>query len=316
MENKFYISRPSGDGKAISLPAQITKSASKQTYYTIRLLVDRPLVQDAYRSYAYFRWVDDRLDGNAGRQQEKLAFISRQRELLEACYRHETPVDVTAEEQMLVDLVRNDHEKSSRLQFYLRNMMAVMAFDVERRGRLITQAELKRYSCLLSMAVTEALFYFIGHDCPPPSQANRYQAVHGAHIAHMLRDLREDIDLGYFNIPAETLKAEKLSLADQHSRMFRLWVLERAKLAHHCFSAGRKYIAQVKCLRFRIAAFTYLARFEWMIWAIERDGYRLRLAYPERKRLRAMFWMMGRVFRSMFKLSIPEGREMRLALPD
>ena len=44
------------------LAAYITWAASKQTYYTIRFLVDRDRVPDAYRTYAYFRWVDDRLD--------------------------------------------------------------------------------------------------------------------------------------------------------------------------------------------------------------------------------------------------------------
>ena len=42
--------------------SSITKAASKQTYYTIRFLVDRERVDDAYRAYAYFRWVDDVLD--------------------------------------------------------------------------------------------------------------------------------------------------------------------------------------------------------------------------------------------------------------
>jgi len=41
----------------------ITKAASKQAYYTIRFLVDHERVTDAYRAYAYFRWVDDILDG-------------------------------------------------------------------------------------------------------------------------------------------------------------------------------------------------------------------------------------------------------------
>ncbi len=49
------------DGK-MSLHAQITKDASKQTYYTIRFLVDRDRVQDAFRSHAYLRWLDDLLD--------------------------------------------------------------------------------------------------------------------------------------------------------------------------------------------------------------------------------------------------------------
>ena len=44
-----------------TLAPSITKTASKQTYYTIRFLVDRERVADAYRAYAYFRWVDDTL---------------------------------------------------------------------------------------------------------------------------------------------------------------------------------------------------------------------------------------------------------------
>jgi hypothetical protein len=62
---------------------------------------------------------------------------------------------VCPEEQILVDLVGNDKEKHSGLQFYLRNMMAVMSFDLERRGRVISQSELSQYSLLLSRAVTE-----------------------------------------------------------------------------------------------------------------------------------------------------------------
>jgi phytoene/squalene synthetase len=48
-----------------TLAPSITKAASKQTYYTVRFLVDHERVADAYRAYAYFRWVDDTLDDPA-----------------------------------------------------------------------------------------------------------------------------------------------------------------------------------------------------------------------------------------------------------
>ena len=125
-----------------SLAAAITKEASTQTYYTIRLFVDRDRVSDAYRAYGYFRWVDDVLDAETGQRSEKIAFVNRQKSLLEACYRGEILEGLSAEEWMLVDLVRDDTEKNSGLQSYLRNMMAVMVFDAERRGQVISQAEL------------------------------------------------------------------------------------------------------------------------------------------------------------------------------
>ena len=73
----------------------ITKAASKQTYYTIRFMVDRDRIEDAFRAYGYFRWVDDVLDAESGsgfvlsegEASERLAFLERQKSLLERCYR-------------------------------------------------------------------------------------------------------------------------------------------------------------------------------------------------------------------------------------
>ena len=78
----------------LSMAAAITKTASKQTYYTIRFFADRNRVEDAYRAYGYFRWVDDILDEKSGLKPEKIAFIHRQKSLLEACYQGEAGDDL------------------------------------------------------------------------------------------------------------------------------------------------------------------------------------------------------------------------------
>jgi phytoene/squalene synthetase len=289
-----------------SLAAAITKAASKQTYYTIRLFADRDRVADAYRAYGYFRWVDDVIDAGTaeeaftGTGPEKLAFVQRQKSLLEACYRGETPEVLCAEEWMLVDLVRNDTEKNSGLQSYLRNLMAVMLFDAGRRGRVISQAELCEYTRELAVAVTEALYYFIGHDDPSPRHLARYLAVNAAHITHMLRDAHEDVEAGYFNIPREYLQGMEIAPQDVNSRAYRDWVRERVQMARVYFKAGRECTSRVKNLRCRLAGFAYTARFEWMLRAIERDNYYLRPEYPERKSLQAGLWMIGLTLASMF----------------
>ena len=170
-----------------TLAADITRAASKQTYYTIRFFVDRERVEDAYRAYGYFRWLDDVLDESGGIQSEKLAFADRQAALLASCYRGEIPNTISPEEHMLVDLVQSDHAAAdSGLASYLHNMMAVMQFDARRRGRLITQIELDEYSQNLATAVTDALHHFIDHNNPPPPDGARYLAVTAAHITHML----------------------------------------------------------------------------------------------------------------------------------
>ena len=268
----------------ITTPASsITKAASKQTYYTIRFLVDRERVDDAYRAYGYFRWVDDVLDAESTSDPERSAFLERQKSLLESCYRGELLRDVNIQENMLVELVQRDQEKNSGLQVYLHNMMQVMDFDARRRGRLISQAELNEYTLWLATAVIECIHYFIGHDDYAPHDETRHLAVSAAHIVHMLRDTFDDTQLGYYNIPREVLEEKHIGLQDVRGDAYRAWVKSRAQLAREYFKAGKSYFARVQNLRCRLACFAYIARFEWLLDTIEREGYLLRPQYDERK---------------------------------
>ncbi len=270
----------------LELALTITKAASQQTYYTIHFLADRERAADAYRAYAYFRWVDDALDAEAGMRSERNAFIHRQTALLENCYRGECARETNAEEQMLVELIRRDAEQNSGLQSYLRNMMAVMAFDAKRRGQIISQTELSEYTRLLASAVTEAMHYFIGHCCYSPRNEARYLAVSAAHITHMLRDTFDDVQVGYYNISREVLEANHITPQDMESDAYRAWVRSRVQLARMYFKAGRAYLNQVENLRCRLAGFAYTARFEWLLDTMERESYVLRPHYNERKSFR------------------------------
>jgi phytoene/squalene synthetase len=261
----------------------ITKAASKQTYYTIRFLADHDRVDDAYRAYGYFRWVDDVLDADTGSKSERLAFLERQESLLEKCYRNEVPRDANVQEQMLVELIQHDHEKNSGLQLYVRNMMQVMDFDTRRRGRLISQVELNEYTCWLATAVMECIHHFIGHDDFAPHDETRYLAASAAHITHMLRDTFDDGRAGYFNIPREVLEENHIEPQDVHSEPYHAWVKSRVQLARQYFQVGKDYFARVENRRCRLACFAYIARFEWLLDTIESEGYRLRPQYNERR---------------------------------
>jgi hypothetical protein len=263
-----------------ALAATITRTASKHTYYTIRFLVDTGLVEDAYRAYAYFRWVDDWLDQEPRPRTERLAFVKRQQALIDGCAQKNPLADLTPEERLVVDLIQQDTEKNSGLQTYIRNLMAVMAFDADRRGRLISQRELNQYTNWLAVAVTEALHYFIGHDCATPPGEIRYTAVSGAHITHMLRDTLEDAKAGYYNIPREVIAANGIAPWDVASDAYRRWVHERVYAARACFRIGRDYLAHVENLRCRVAGYAYIHRFEAVLDAIERADYMLQARYP------------------------------------
>jgi phytoene/squalene synthetase len=296
-----------------SLASAITRAASSQTWYTIRYLVDRPMVDDAYRAYAYFRWVDDVVDAapsncTDGGDAERLArsrFLDRQRAVLDACLRGERPPTVDPHEALLVELVGDAERIDARLEAYLRHMMLVMEFDVGRRGRLISQRELDDYTRWLAVAVTEAIDYFIGNGAASPHDETRYLAVSGAHIVHMLRDTEADIRAGYFNIPREVLEASSIGPADVRCDAYRAWVRERLRLARTDLSAGHQYFARVQSRRHRLAGLAYIARFEWLIETIEREDFRLRPDYAERRSLATAARMARSVLSALVRPAHP-----------
>ena len=272
-----------------TLARSITWASSKQSYLTALLLADRDLVDDCLRAYAYFRWADDMIDIALPSAGERAAFIARQKALIEKLYLHERPLNLSPEETMLADLIAHDRGADGGLRSFIRNFMAVIEFDAHRRGRLISQRQRTVYTTCLATAVMDGLLYFIGNGHPYPRTPERTLAVVGAHLTHMLRDTLEDLPLGFVNVPLEDIQAGGIRLETVESEPFRLWVQAQVEQARACFREGKGYIDSLDVLRARLAGVWYCARFERILDAIERDGYRLRQEYPERHCLAA--WM-------------------------
>jgi hypothetical protein len=290
------------------LPERITHAASRQAYFTVRFLADRERRRDAYRAYAYFRWVDDSIDQGDWERPKRLGFVARQQALVERSYWGERPAALTAEERMLVDLIHSDHTADSGLRSYIDNMMAVMAFDAGRRGQIITESDLAEYALRLATAVTDALHYFIDHAQAPPPSAARYLPAMGAHITHMLRDTWEDVAMGYYNVPGELLSISGIGPADIASAPYRAWVRSRVRLARSYFAAGADYLAQVEGARCRLAGYAYMARFTGVLDAIEREDYLLRPTYSERTRLGDGLRMAGSVCANAARSEVKRAR--------
>jgi phytoene/squalene synthetase len=294
------------------LARAFTRSGSKQTYYTIRLMVDRDLVDDCYLAYGYFRWADDIVDATASADAERVSFIRRQKELINRLYRNERPDNLTPEEEMVADLIGHDRGENSFLQSYIRNFLAIIEFDAHRRGRLVSQDELTWYSKCLGKATTDGILYFIGNDHLYPAGEERYLGATAAHIVHMLRDMVEDTADGYINIPREYLEAHGISPADLDSPAFRAWVRGRVELAREYLRNGKRYLDDLDVLRCKLAGYWYCARYEGTLDTIERDGYILRTEYNERRRLCAwlkMAWLgLSVTFRHIVRRCLRDSR--------
>jgi phytoene/squalene synthetase len=271
----------------------ITWASSKQAYYTARLMVDKDLVDDFYRAYAYFRWADDMVDEPTANDvpcqsnEEVISFVQRQRGLIDRFYRNERPDDLAPEEEVVADLISHDRGESSGLQSFIRNMLAIIEFDAHRRGKLVGQQELIWYSRRVAQSVTDGIQYFVGNGHPYPDADGRYSAALGAHITHLLRDTLPDTADGFINIPREYLKAIDIRPEDVDSRPYRAWVRERVEQARQQFRVGKCYLDQLDVLRCKIVGHWYCARFERVLETIEQDDYYLRRHYEESRNLSA-----------------------------
>jgi phytoene/squalene synthetase len=275
-----------------ALAHRITWKSSKQSYLTALLLADSRLVNDCLRAYAYFRWADDVVDLSTLSKEGKAAFISMQKTLVEEMYAGRRPEHLCAQEAMLADLIAHDRGNNSGLRSFIRNFMAVIEFDSDRIGCLVSSDELRAYTTRLATAVMDGIQYFIGNGHSYPRDPDRIRAVLGAHVVHMLRDMHEDIPAGMINLPRELLEAYDLSVEDLHGLAFRDWVRGQVENARRDFQAGLKYIEALQVLRCRLAGIWYLARFECVLRAIEKDGYILRRDYPERRCFAAWLEML------------------------
>lgn len=271
----------------VALAHSITKDGSKQSYYSLKYLADKQLADDALGAYAYFRWVDDFVDDLCPTKSERLAFIQRQKELIDQLYERACPSGLSPEEEILAQIIGHDQATNSKLQSYIRNMFAITEFDAHRKGRLISQKELDWYTNSLAKAVIDHLQHFICHEYPYPTEASRYTAAKGAHVAHMLRDMLADIANDYFNIPKEYLEANDINPHDTHSPAFRAWVRERVMLARRLFDDGKQYLDGLRTLRYKVVGCWYCARYVGVLDAIEREDYILRPAYDERHKPRS-----------------------------
>jgi phytoene/squalene synthetase len=273
------------------LARSITRAGSRQTYFTASLMVDKSLVDEFYKAYAYFRWADDYIDITSQTRDERISFAQRQRNLIDDLYNQKRPNNLEPEEKIVADLISKDNGNNSGLKSFIINMFAVIEFDAFRKGRLIDQSELDWYSSRLSQSVTDGLQYFIGNNSQYPDGENQYLAAHAAHITHLLRDMKRDIRDGFINIPQEYLDEQGIGPGDVESPSFRDWVQIRVELARKYFHEGKVYLDSLDVLRCKVMGYWYCARFEGVLDIIERDGYILRDDYHMRFVRLKMLWI-------------------------
>jgi phytoene/squalene synthetase len=253
------------------LARNITYKNSRETYFIIKLLVDKPLINDAYKAYAYFRWMDDMADDVITDSTERLKFVARQKKLINNAYNGIFIKTKFPEEELILNLIKYNSQKKSLLHSYVVNFYSIIAFDAKRHGKLVTDKQLEWYSNRIGVAVTDCISFFIGNSTSPTPGMAQYKAATAAHIVHMLRDLKEDIPHGFINISKEFLVKNNLNKIDLNKINLDRWLNEKCKVARIYFKEGRKYIKNIPVFRRKLAAWLYCLRFEPFLKKLERS---------------------------------------------
>ena len=287
--------------KTKTLARSITWKGSKQTYLIAILLVDKSLKDDFCRAYAYFRWADDIIDIYSKTDEERKLFINKQKELINDLYKGKKTENLLDEEQILADLITNDKSEDSGLQSFIRNMFAIIEFDTLRKGKIVTKTELENYYNCLAKSVIDGLLYFVGNKHKYAKTDNRYDAALVAHKTHLLRDMHEDVNDGFINIPEEYLKSKEIDYHDFNNTDFKNWVVEEVNECKQLFISGKKYINNLPVLRCKIVGHWYCLRFESVLSTIVKDKYVLRSKYNERKKISTWFKILGVTIKVIFK---------------
>jgi hypothetical protein len=226
--------------------AEVIKSAeqiTKEKHYKFRILVkifiSRRIGKYLLLCFAYLRWIDDFIDDKSNTIAEKRIFLANQKSLFESISNGNSSCVKVFEENfllyyldyaisinstVLIDGLRNilntfetDVNKlsinSTVLIDGLRNILNTFETDVNKleNNGLITQNELDKYIGIQTKALFNIIYNFLMHN----SELNiNYCVLPSFYHIDLLRDLKEDADMGYINVNIEDINEFKLNYYD------------------------------------------------------------------------------------------------------
>lgn len=226
--------------RLFNMSAVLTKTESPFGYWSSRVFFSQDRRKILFLLYAYFRWVDDTVDKPDFNLDFNHEFIHRQTTIIQAWYMGESAVlSENLFETMAATAIKEDKKNGSQLQSMITGFLEAIAWDVERRNKIVNQIELDRYSLLLGRSYSEGLLYGLKlNPCESTYSTPKTLCGVAAHWSHLLRDLSEDLKLGYINISDDDIKQYSINL--KNSQTLLPWIREKCCRTLDMFAEGRK----------------------------------------------------------------------------
>lgn len=257
----------------------IAKKESPKASVILDFLIDKPGRDYLNLCYSYLRWTDDIVDNPNFPVEYKKNFIEHQKDLISLSYSKESFEPSGIEEACFFHFAEYAVSSNNLLLLEeVKNMVEAMSMDVKRLegSGVFSSAELEHYINLMSKSVFNILYNFIAF----PGFEYREEFYLGSKFtttALMIRDLMEDINAGFINIPEEDIDRYQLDVRNlQKDKNFPLCLAKRIK---YVFGILYEEASLLKSLPLKFRIFTYYSLVYRMVWVIRAKVYGYNLKY-------------------------------------
>jgi phytoene/squalene synthetase len=259
------------------LAREKSKKSNKLAYMTAHFFFS-DISSYFFLLYAYFRRVDDFADSTGLSFEVKQLFLDRQTKLVQELYAGLYSTYKEVGEEFLSSLISFDRSRGSKLEIPILSLLSCINYDVRRADEPPSQEMLDQYIEIEATSCMRMLFYFC---CPQTNQTEVITPLVAiaAIWSHLLRDFVLDMSDGLINISKEEKAKFNVDLQDLGSSNFRKWVAYKISDAQSNFVLGKRGLHQHGSLRYKIVVAVYCAKYEYYLYRIKKDLFKLREHY-------------------------------------
>jgi phytoene/squalene synthetase len=208
--------------------------------------------------YAYLRCFDDIIDDKRD-EASSLEMMASQREFMDAAYEGRlSQQELGVPARYGLPFFLWDRERGAHLRPQFEAFLETMEFDISRRGRVLSAAELDAYFVKTGRAFLSCLSYFSTGKLDLLEHSLRVGSL--AYLcADALMDLEEDLAVGLINIPREVLQEFEIDLNSPEAGIER-WRPVRAVEVLEYFHDARATIPSIESRSLRLLYRHFLSR--------------------------------------------------------
>ena len=211
----------------------IAKSTSPKATFIMDRTVSKDKREFLNLCYAYFRLVDDFIDNPNIPLTERKEFIDRQKQIIKLHQAKESYEPRIIEEYYLFYFIEFALQNNlDILVENIYNMIDTFSWDVDRLfdDGIFSEDQLYNYSRLQSEAVQSILSYFMSDKDPKDfNHENLELSIINTKML-MLRDLEEDLDMGFINISREDIEKYDLNIQNlKEDENLNVWIKDQVQ---------------------------------------------------------------------------------------